>query len=59
MVREVCKSILAEYANEVVACPTTTHEWQQIFETFRVNDDEDLEYRFPSKGAATLSLKSE
>ncbi|XP_062576078.1 uncharacterized protein LOC134237961 [Saccostrea cucullata] len=35
LIREVCESIIAEYANEVIACPTTTDEWQQIAEQFK------------------------
>ncbi|XP_062592427.1 putative nuclease HARBI1 [Saccostrea cucullata] len=35
LIREVCESIIAEYADEVIACPTTTDEWQQIAEQFK------------------------
>ena len=34
LVREVCEAIVAEYAEEVIACPTTAQEWKQIAEQF-------------------------
>ncbi|XP_062604332.1 putative nuclease HARBI1 [Saccostrea cucullata] len=36
LVREVCESIIVEYADKVIACPTTTNEWQQLAEQFRI-----------------------
>ncbi|XP_061179014.1 putative nuclease HARBI1 [Saccostrea echinata] len=36
LVRKVCESIIVEYADEVIACSTTTDERQQIAEQFRV-----------------------
>lgn len=27
---EVCESIITGYADQVILCPTTTHEWEQI-----------------------------
>lgn len=33
---EFCESIITGYADQVILCPTTTHEWEQIAEQFRV-----------------------
>ena len=32
---EVCKAIVEEFKDEVIACPTTQHEWRQISEEFQ------------------------
>lgn len=34
VVRDVCQAIIDEYAEEVIACPTTPEEWSQIAEQF-------------------------
>ncbi|MCM8858028.1 MAG: transposase family protein [Candidatus Thiodiazotropha sp.] len=34
IVRDVCQAIIDEYAEEVIACHTTPHEWRQIAEQF-------------------------
>ena len=34
IVREVCQAIIDEYAEEVIACPTTPQEWQPIADQF-------------------------
>ena len=34
IVREVCEAIIAEYANEVVSCPTTPEGWKAVADQF-------------------------
>ena len=35
VVKEVCEAIVAEYANEVIMCPTTEAEWREVAELFQ------------------------
>ncbi len=34
IVREVCSTIIKEYQEEVIACPTTSQEWSAIADLF-------------------------
>ena len=34
IIRDVCEAIIEEFAEEVIACPTTPEEWKRIAEQF-------------------------
>ena len=34
VIRQVCEAILAEYAEEMVPCPTTTEQWMEVSKVF-------------------------
>lgn len=62
IVREVCQAIEAEYAQEVIPCPTTAAEWRAIAEEFQTKwqfphvlgalDGKHVSIRCPRRGGS-------
>ena len=62
IIPEVCEAIIAEYAEDVISCPTTPEEWREVAQLFETRwnfphctgaiDGKHVAIRCPPKGGS-------
>ena len=51
IIPEVCEAIIAEYAEDVISCPTTPEEWREVAQLFETRW-KHVSIRCPPKGGS-------